>query len=386
MAKQTFTTGQVLTAAQMTSLQQTAMGGGSTTAKTVSYVLLAADAGTVVQMNSATATTITVNTALFAAGDTVQIQNIGAGVCTVTAGTATVTTAGSLALSQWEGGQLYFTATGSAIFFDIVQSSGMTNPLTTTGDTIYSSSGTTPARLGIGTTNQALGVTGGIPAWQASSKSTLATTGDTLYASAANTPAALAIGTTGQVLTVAGGLPSWATAAGGGFDLITTIDASAATTVSFTSIAGTYDHLLLIWQGVYMSAATQRLDVKFNSTSANYSFMGIYQAPTATGLYTGSTSSIGGGNEYAPVGFCPASNIVEDNGRGQMWIYNYASSSISKRFQFSSESTYGGSLATTIGMVNGNGLWNNTAAITQVDFIRSSTATITGKFQLWGVK
>ena len=123
MAKQTFTTGQVLTAAQMTSLQQTAMGGGSTTAKTNSYVLVAADAGTVVQMNSASATTITVNTALFAAGDTVQIQNIGAGICTVTAGTATVSTAGSLALSQYEGGQLYFITTSAALFFDIVQSS-----------------------------------------------------------------------------------------------------------------------------------------------------------------------------------------------------------------------------------------------------------------------
>ena len=122
MAKQTFTTGQVLTAAQMTSLQQTAMGGGSTTAKTVSYTLVAADAGTVIQMNSASATTITVNTALFAAGDSVQIQNIGAGVCTITAGTATVNTAGSLALSQWEGGQLYFTATGASVFFDVVQS------------------------------------------------------------------------------------------------------------------------------------------------------------------------------------------------------------------------------------------------------------------------
>jgi hypothetical protein len=122
MAKQTFTTGQVLTAAQMTSLQQTAMGGGSTTAKTASYTLVAADAGTVVQMNSASATTITVNTALFSAGDTVQIQNIGAGVCTVTAGTATVSTAGSLALSQWEGGQLYFNSTSAAIFFDLVQS------------------------------------------------------------------------------------------------------------------------------------------------------------------------------------------------------------------------------------------------------------------------
>jgi hypothetical protein len=124
MAKQTFTTGQVLTAAQMTSLQQTAMGGGSTTAKTTSYVLVAADAGTVIQMNAAGATTITVNTALFAAGDTVQIQNIGAGVCTVTAGTATVTTAGSLALSQWEGGQLYFTSASASIFFDVVQGSG----------------------------------------------------------------------------------------------------------------------------------------------------------------------------------------------------------------------------------------------------------------------
>lgn len=122
MAKQTFTTGQVLTAAQMTSLQQTAMGGGSTTAKTTSYTLVAADAGTVVQMNSASATTITVNTALFAAGDTVQIQNIGAGVCTVTAGTATVNTAGSLALSQYEGGQLYFTSASASIFFDLVQS------------------------------------------------------------------------------------------------------------------------------------------------------------------------------------------------------------------------------------------------------------------------
>jgi hypothetical protein len=124
MAKQTFTTGQVLTANQMTSLQQTAMGGGSATAKTANYVLTAADAGTVVQMNAAGATTITVNTALFAAGDTVQIQNLGAGVCTVTAGTATVSTAGSLALSQYEGGQLYFNSTSAAIFFDLVQSGG----------------------------------------------------------------------------------------------------------------------------------------------------------------------------------------------------------------------------------------------------------------------
>lgn len=116
MAKQTFTTGQVLTAAQMTSLQQTAMGGGSATAKTASYTLVAADAGGTVAMNAAGATTITVDTSLFAAGDTVYIQNLGAGVSTITAGTATVNTSASLALAQYEGGQLYFTSTSASIF------------------------------------------------------------------------------------------------------------------------------------------------------------------------------------------------------------------------------------------------------------------------------
>jgi hypothetical protein len=116
MAKQTFTTGQVLTAAQMTSLQQTAMLGGAASAKTASYTLVAADAGTAITMSNASATTITVNTALFAAGDTVQITNLGAGVCTITAGTATVNTASSLALAQYESGTLDFTSTSAAVF------------------------------------------------------------------------------------------------------------------------------------------------------------------------------------------------------------------------------------------------------------------------------
>lgn len=121
MAKQTFTTGQVLTASAMESLQQTAMGGGAASTKTANYVLVAADAGTTVAMNAAGATTITVNTGLFAAGDTVFIQNIGAGVCTITAGTATVNTAGALALPQYDAGILYFTSASAAIFYDYIQ-------------------------------------------------------------------------------------------------------------------------------------------------------------------------------------------------------------------------------------------------------------------------
>jgi hypothetical protein len=241
MAKQTFTTGQVLTAAQMTSLQQTAMGGGSATAKTASYVLVAADAGTVVQMNSASATTITVNTALFAAGDSVTIQNIGTGVCTVTAGTATVNTAGSLALSQYEGGQLYFNTTSAAIFFDIVQTSGMTNPLTTTGDTIYSSSGTTPARLGIGSTGQVLTVASGIPSWA----------------------------------TPASGVSSWSLLNTGGTAL------TGATTVTVSGLSA--KQIMVFISGASTANASDYIYVRPNadSTVANYSAFGVQNTPLA---------------------------------------------------------------------------------------------------------
>ena len=53
--------------------------------------------------------------------------------------------------------------TGSA--WANLDTTGMTNPMTTTGDMVYSSSGSTPARLGIGSTAQVLTVAGGIPSW-----------------------------------------------------------------------------------------------------------------------------------------------------------------------------------------------------------------------------
>ena len=116
MAIQTFTSGQVLTAAQVNALQANDYNQ-TVSNKTASYTLVAADKGTRVVMSNASATTITVNTGLFAAGDTLFIQNIGAGVCTITAGTATVSTTGSLALAQNAGGTLYFTSAGVSVFF-----------------------------------------------------------------------------------------------------------------------------------------------------------------------------------------------------------------------------------------------------------------------------
>jgi hypothetical protein len=69
-------------------------------------------------------------------------------------------------------GQVLAKASGTDMDFTWTTSSaGMTNPMTTTGDTIYSSSGSTPARLGIGSTGNVLTVAGGVPSWAAPASS-----------------------------------------------------------------------------------------------------------------------------------------------------------------------------------------------------------------------
>lgn len=150
MAKQTYTTGQVLTAAQMTTLQANDYNW-TVSPKTANYTLVAADAGTRITMTNASATTITVNTGVFTAGDVVEIVNLGAGVLTITAGTATVSTSATLALKQYDAGSLWFNTSGAAVFFS---ADAADSPLTTKGD-LYTYS-TTNDRLPVGANGQVL--------------------------------------------------------------------------------------------------------------------------------------------------------------------------------------------------------------------------------------
>lgn len=151
MAKQTFTTGQVLTAAQMNSLQ-TNDYNQTVSVKTAAYTLVVGDRGTRVEFNTSGSVTCTVNTGIFDAGDTVIIQNRGAGAVTVTAGTATVDTSATLVLAQYDSGTLYFISASAAIFFN--SDAGGGSPLTTKGD-LYTFS-TADARLAVGANDTVL--------------------------------------------------------------------------------------------------------------------------------------------------------------------------------------------------------------------------------------
>lgn len=321
MAKQTFSVGQVLSAAQMTSLQATAMGGGTPQTKTASYVLVAADAGTVIQMNAAGATTITVNTSLFSAGDTVQIQNIGAGTCTVTAGTATVNTAGSLALTQYEGGILYFNSASAAVFFDYTQA-GLTSPLTTKGD-LYTRTSSADSRLAVGTN------------------------GYTLVADS----------------TESTGL-KWAAPSSGLTLVKTQTIGSAVSSVTVTgAFSSTYDNYLISINGGVASGACS-IDLQLGSTATGYYWFGIYGAASAATV-TGDN-----GNNQTKFRYVGSGDTTLLS--GQFYIQN---PNLAKR-----TAIYCSSIRTGTGTVTPINVGSETSTTQHTDFtlLASSPETLTG--------
>lgn len=251
MAKQTFTTGSVLTATQMNDLQTNDFNW-TVNQKTTSYVLVASDKGTRIEMNSGSATTVTVNTGLFTAGDTLFIQNIGAGVCTITAGTATVqkSSNASLALAQYQGGYLYFISASNAVFF---ADAGFTSPLTTKGDLFTWDTGN--ARLAVGSNGQVL---------QADST---AATGLKWAAAPAGSKTYSLVNSGGTALT-------------------------GAATITVSGITG--DDLLILVIGASSASAFSSIAVRFNAdTGSKYSLAGpLISAPsTYSATYLGRNSS-----------------------------------------------------------------------------------------------
>ena len=208
-------------------------------------------------------------------------------------------------------------------------SAGMTNPMTTTGDTIYSSSGSTPARLGIGST--------------------------------------------GQVLTVSGGVPTWATAAGGGtsWTLLNTggTALTGATTITITGISNK-DKILVI---IPLASTTQTqvaINLRFNTDSgANYSVYGTRMYPTST-YQAGNFGGLRSHNEnQLPLGTTQTGSTDYAYISGGMLINGAASSGI-KSVQY----TGGG---VNIGgngheAVNYTGFYNSSSTISSVSIVSTN--------------
>jgi hypothetical protein len=210
--------------------------------------------------------------------------------------------------------------TGSA--WTNLDTTGMVNPMTTTGDTIYSSSGSTPARLGIGTAGQILQVNSGATA------------------------------------------PEWATpAGGGGMTLLATLTLSGGTVTSST-FSSAYKQLFIYYKGVYLSSG-QDVFMRLNEdTGSNYMYRNMVASDGAVNSYEGQSQT-----EWR-FGGADTSSTDKNTANGFVTIMNPSDTN----FVFGVNSHYrNGSSGTDLQNWNSTLLYDSSAAITKVSFVTGSS-------------
>jgi hypothetical protein len=95
------------------------------------------------------------------------------------------------------------------------------------------------------------------------------TTGDMIYASAANTPARLGIGSTDQILKVTGGVPTWATASASAAPWTKTTSGSLSG--SSVSVTGLTKNDIMVTVNNFSATSTGSFAVRWNNDSGtNY--------------------------------------------------------------------------------------------------------------------
>jgi hypothetical protein len=200
-------------------------------------------------------------------------------------------------------------------------------------------------------------------------KALTTTTGDMIYASAANTPARLGIGSTDQILKVSGGIPVWATpAASGSMTLLSTTSLSGAST-TISSISQSYKHLYFELFGCTstISNGTYKCDIGSAQGAASRDNSSTLQ---------GNTNPIEFGQGVEPL------RTSADNWWG-VTILNYASTTTYKAFNI-----FGAWVDTnsaTRGGFSGGGCPSNTA-VSSLTFSRAGAGLYsTGTVKIYGV-
>lgn len=206
----------------------------------------------------------------------------------------------------------------------------------------------------------------------------MTTTGDTIYASSGSTPARLAVGSTGQVLTVAGGVPTWATASSGGYTLLSTTTLSTATT-TVSGISQSYQDIMIIIYGLNVSSAGT-ITFKFrDSTPSDL-------ATLMNGVYSDASTTIGTA-QFAYFGNLTSRGNVQASQSDNCFSFvlrNYTQTGARKQIIYSSQfqsSTYSN-------RTQGNESVGTYGENAFADFsVTTSAGTFSaGTIKMWGLK
>jgi hypothetical protein len=207
--------------------------------------------------------------------------------------------------------------------------------------------------------------------------SLLTTKGDIIAATGASTPSRLGVGTNGQALiadsTAATGM-KWDTPSAGGMTLISTTTLSGAS-VTLSSIPSTYVNLVVIIQNLRPASDQEQFKMRFNADSTatrHYSVNGL------------SANNIPFDSNDATV--TPTLDNTVAQGLIYMDIPSYANTTTWKMFRAQSF-VNNATTATSMNSFNlSTGFYNQTSAISSLQFLMSSGNFTSGTVLLYGVK
>ena len=168
----------------------------------------------------------------------------------------------------------------------------------------------------------------------------------------------------------------------GGMTLIEETVASSNSSISFSSIPGTYKQLMLVWNGIYHSTSSTLFSLRFNSSSsAIYNGLTHYNNASSTagsvvGEYDTAGTYVASGADGGVFGNTAVSSTPKNYNRGWFLIDNYSSTTKFKNykteFSHSKEVVY-----TPVFCYRSIGSWGSTSAITSLDIVRiSGSATL----------
>lgn len=209
-------------------------------------------------------------------------------------------------------------------------------------------------------------------------KSLVNAKGDIIAATADDTPARVAVGTDGQVLVAdaasAAGV-KWATPSGGGGMSVIASGSLTGSSVSITSIPGTYKNLVLVCRNFYPSANDKYMFMQLNGdTGGNYTQGGWRTKTGQTEFMTGT------GNVSADLSGWPVYGTQSYN-TSTVTIFDYASTSSYKIIQGWIRAYYRGA----DDVANPVSTWRSTSAVTSLTINTDASTFSGGTYILYGV-
>lgn len=182
----------------------------------------------------------------------------------------------------------------------------------------------------------------------------------------------------------------WVTAS----TLIQETVASANSSLTFSAIPQTYDHLILTWHGIQHSDSNSGFRIRFeNDSGSNYAIYqnAFYETPNSS---TNPSWTVLGGTvtditNTRAFGYGCSSGTVALQAQGRLIIYNYASTTRRKFYELQ----YGYQRQDNIryeGMSNAMGTYLSNTAIDEINIVRTDgTGTFTNSsntsIRLYGI-